>query len=115
MDLTTARWDLSLQDDRAKLQNREQPELFAGSPPGDDSSSLMNTCVESQEISKLKTDRIEPQIRACVQAYKLQMEMQKHFIHEHPMESTGWECLRFNPLSATRECLALRVLCVAGV
>ena len=80
MDLTTARAngtmsDLSLEDDRAELrrvQNREQPELLAS--PGDDFSSLLNTCVESQEISKLKTERIEPQIRACVQAYRLQMK-----------------------------------------
>ena len=45
---------------------------------------------ESQEISKLK-QRIQPQIRACVQAYKLQMETQKHFVHEHPKDSTSWE------------------------
>ena len=30
---------------------REEPELLAGSPPSDDFSSLLNTCVESQEIS----------------------------------------------------------------
>ena len=97
MDLTTARangtmWDLSFEDDRAELrrvENREQPELLAGSPPSDDFSSLLNTCVESQEISKLKTERIERQIRGCVQAFKLQMEMQKHFVHEHPKDSTS--------------------------
>ena len=56
VDLTTARangtiWDLSHEDNRAELrrvQNREQPELLAGSPPGDDFSSLLNTCVESR-------------------------------------------------------------------
>ena len=98
-DLTAARangtlWDLSLEDDRVELrrvQNREQSELLAGSPPGDGFSSLLNTCVESQEISKLTTERIEPQIRACVQAYKLQMETQKNFVHEHPKDSTSWE------------------------
>ena len=106
VDLTTARakgtmWDLSLEHDRAELrrvQNREQPELLAGSPP----ISLLNTCVESQEISKLKTDRIEPQIRTCVQAYKLQMAMQKHLVHEHSWIPRAGKCLRFNPLSATR-------------
>ena len=99
VDLTTARangtmWDLSLEDDRAvlqRVQNREQPELLAGSPPGDDFYSLLNSCVESQEISKLKTERIEPQIRTCVQAYMLQMAMQKHFVHEHPKNSAGWD------------------------
>ena len=99
VDLTTARangtmWDLSLEDDRAELrrvQNREQPELLAGSPPSDDFNSLFNTCAEPREISKFKTKRIEPQTRTCVQAYKLQMEMQKHFVHEHPKDSTSWE------------------------
>ena len=106
VDLTTARangtmWDLSLEDDRAELrrvQNREQPELLAGSPPSDDFNSLLNTCVESQEISKLKTERIEPQIRACVQAYKLQMAMQKHFVHEHPKDSASWDMLEVQSL-----------------
>ena len=52
VDLTTARangtmWDLSLEDDRAELrrvQNREQAERLAGSPPSDDFNSLLNTC-----------------------------------------------------------------------
>ena len=74
VDLTIARangtmWDFNFEDDRAELrrvQNREQPELLAGSPPSDNFSSMLNTCVESQEISKLKTEKIEPQIRACV-------------------------------------------------
>ena len=65
--------------------------LLAGSPPSDDFSSLLNTCAEPREISTLKTERIEPQIRACVQSYKLQMEMRKHFAHEHPEDSSSWE------------------------
>ena len=44
-----------------------------------------------QHISKLKTEEVEPQIRACVQSYKLQMEMQKHFVHEHPKDSSSRE------------------------
>ena len=62
VDLTTARangtmWDLSLEDDKAELrrvQNREQPELLAGSPPSDEFSSLLSTRVEPREISKLR-------------------------------------------------------------
>ena len=121
-DLTTARangttWDLSLEDDRAdfrRVQNREQPELLAGSPPGDDFSSLLNTSVESQEISKLKTERCEPQIRACAQAYKLQMECRSTSFMNIPRIPRAGKCLRFNLLSATRECIALVVPCVAG-
>ena len=99
VDLTTARangtmWDLSLEDDRAerrRVQDREHPEFLAGRPPSDDFSSLLNTCAEPREISKLKSERIEPQIRACVHVCNLQMEMQKHFVHEHPKDSTSWE------------------------
>ena len=62
VDLTTARangtmWDLSLEDDKAELrrvQNREQPELLVGGPPSDEFSSLLNTCVEAREVSKLR-------------------------------------------------------------
>ena len=87
-------WNLSLEDDKAELrrvQNREQPELLFGSPPSDEFSSLFTTCTEAREISKLRTEKIEPQIRACVQSYKLQMEMRKHFVHEHPEVSSSWE------------------------
>ena len=105
-DLTTARangtlWDLSLEDDRAELrrvQNREQPEHLAESPPSDDFNSLLRTRADTREISKLKTEKIEPQIRACVQSYKLQMAMQKHFVHEHPKDSTSWEMLEVQSL-----------------
>ena len=98
MELTTARangtmWDLSLEDDKAELrrvQNREQPELLVGSPSTDKFSSLLSTRA-AREISKLKTEKIEPQIRGCVQSYKLQLEMQKHFVHEHPEVSSSWE------------------------
>ena len=99
VDLTTARangtmWDLSLEDDNAELrrvQNREQPELLKGSPPSDDFSFSLSTFAEAREITKLRKERIWAQIRTCVQAYKLQMEMQKHFVHEHPTDSLSWK------------------------
>ena len=71
VDLTTARangtmWDLSLEDDKAELrriQNREQPGLRLGSPSSDEFFSLWSTRA-AREISKLKTEKIDPQIRA---------------------------------------------------
>ena len=123
VDLTTARangtmWDLSLEDDKAELrrnQNREQPELLVGSPSTDEFSSLLSTRA-AREISKLKTEKIEPQIRACVQSYKLQMEMQKHFVHEHPKDSSSWEMPEVqSPHQLFQECTASMVQCVAGV
>ena len=98
MDLTTARangtmWDLSLENDKGetrRVQNREQSELLVGSPSSDEFPSLLSTRA-AREISKLKAEKIEPQIRACAQSYKLQMEMQKHFVHEHPKVYSSWE------------------------
>ena len=86
-------WDLSLEHDKAELrrmQIREQLELLVGNPSNDEFSSLLSTRA-AREISKLKTEKIEPQIRACVQSYKLQMEMRKLFVHEHPKDSSSWE------------------------
>ena len=53
-------WDISLEDDKAELrrvQNKEQPELLAGSPPSDDFSSLLNTCVKSRDPKSLIAGR----------------------------------------------------------
>ena len=105
VDLTTAKsngtmWDLSVKDDKAELrrvQNLEQPEHLAGSALSDEFSSLSKRA-ESREISKLKTENIEPQINICVQAYKLQMEMQKHFVHEHPKDSASSKMLEVQSL-----------------
>ena len=108
VDLTVAiangtMWDLSFEDDRTELrplQIRQRPELRVGSPPRDDFSSLLSTCVKPEHISAMKTERLEPQIRTCVQAYKLQMEMQKRFIHEHPNNSTSCEMPKVQSLAS---------------
>ena len=90
MDLTAAResgkmWDFSLEE----ALNFEECKIRSRSCASDD--SMVSTCVKLDETSRMKTGRIEPQIRTCVQACKLQMEMQKHFIHEHPKGSTSWK------------------------
>ena len=100
VDLTTARangtmWDLSLEDDRAELQrvqDREHPELLAGSPPSDDFSSLLNTCVEPREITKLKTEKIlRHRSELVYKSTSCRWKCKKHFVHEHPKDSTSWE------------------------
>ena len=72
--------DFNYEDDKAELkriQNREQLVLLVGSPSSDEFSCVLCTCVEAREISKFQIDKIEPQIRACVQSHKLQMEKEK--------------------------------------
>ena len=69
-------WDFSLEDDRAELrrvQNREQPELLAGSPPGDDISSLLNTCVDDVSLDS-QGSRIESRVHE--EADKMAREFQ---------------------------------------
>ena len=85
-----------------------------GSPSSDELSSLLSTRA-AREISKLKAEKFEPLIGACVQSYKLQMEMQKHFVHEHPKIPVRGRCLKFNLSSMTQECTASMVQCVDGV
>ena len=122
-DLATARangttWDLSLEDDKAELrrvQNRKQPELLVGSPPSNEFSSLLNTCAEAREVSNLRTEKILPQIRACVQSCKLQMECENTSFMNIPKFPVLGRCLRFNPSSMTLECTASMARCVAGV
>ena len=72
----------------------EQPELLAGCPPSDDFFFVEHVPEITGKTNKFKKkQRIEPQIRACVQAYLLQMEMLKHIVHEHPKDSTSWKTL----------------------
>ena len=112
VDLTTARangtmWDLSLEDDKAELrrvQNREQPELLA---PSDEFPSLWNPCAEAREVSKLRTEKIEPQIRELL--YRVTSCKRKHFVHEHPEVSSSWEMPEVQSSSMTQECTASMV------
>ena len=106
VDLTTARangtmWDLSLEDDKAefrRVQNRGQPELLVGSPPSDEFSSLLNTCIEAREVSKLRTEKFK----------------NTSFMNILKFPVLG-RCLRFNPSPVTQECTASMFRCVAGV
>ena len=113
VDLTTARangtmWDLSLEDDRTELrrvQNREQPELLAESPPSDDFSSLLSKRAEPREISKLKNSKATSCRWKCTNTSLMNI----------PKIPARGRCLRFNPSSMTRECIASMARCVAVV
>ena len=109
VDMTTARangtkWDLR------RVQNREQPELLVGSPPSDEFSSLLNTCAEAREVSKL-SHRSELVYRVTSCKWKCE---NTSFMNIPKFPVLG-RCLRFNPSSMTQECTASMVRCVAGV
>ena len=123
VDLTTARangtmWDLSLEDDKAELrrvQNREQPELLVGSPPSDEFSSLLNTCAEAREISKLKTEKCSHRSELVYRVTSCKWKCENTSFMNIPKFPVLGRCLRFNPSSMTQACTASMVRCVAGV
>ena len=59
---------------------------------------LLKHVCRSARSEQIENRKIEPQIRACVQSYELQMEMRKHFVHEHPEVSSSWEMLEVQSL-----------------
>ena len=115
VDLTTDRvngtmWDLSFEDDRAELrrvQNREQPELLAGSPPSDIFNSLLSGVTRNQRESSHRSELV-CKLTSCRWQWR-----STSFMNIPKIPRAG-KCLRFNPLPATRECTSLMVRCVAG-
>ena len=98
-----------------RVQNREQPELLVGSPPSDEFSSLLNTCAEEREVSKLRTEKIEPQIRAlCTELQDANGNAKNTSFMNIPKFLVLGRFLRFNPSSMTQECTASMVRCVAA-
>ena len=100
VDLITARangtiWDLSLEDDRAELrrvQNREQPELLAGSPPSDDF-----VCQQVENRENRATDK-----NLCTSLQVCRWQCRSTSFMNIPKIPRVGKYLRFNPLSATR-------------
>ena len=97
IDLTARRddgrfWDLGTREDRKRLdhlQQEHQTELLIGSAP----------CISFRTLlypsgTKTQTDRVQDQerqyTRACIEAYKRQLIMGRHFLHEHPVHASSW-------------------------
>ena len=118
VDLITARangtiWELSLEDDRAELrrvQNREQPELLAGSPPSDD---FVCGITRNQQVENRENGATDKNLCTRLTSCRWQCRSTS-FMNILKIPRAG-EYLRFNPLSATREYIALMVRCVPGV
>ena len=106
VDLTTARangtmWDLSLEDDRAELrrvQDRDHPELLAGSPPSDDFASLSNTHAEPREISKFKQRELSHRSELVCKPTSCRCKCGSTSFMNIPKIPRAAKCLRFNPL-----------------
>ena len=71
------------------MQEEHQTELLIGSAP----------CISFRTLlypsgTKSQTDREQVQerqyTRACIEAYKRQLIMGRHFLHEHPVHASSW-------------------------
>ena len=97
IDLTARRddgrfWDLGTREDRKRLEQMQQElqtELLIGSAP----------CISFRTLlypsgTKTQTDSVQDQerqyTRACIEAYKRQLIMGRHFLHEHPVHASTW-------------------------
>ena len=89
-------WDLSktdVQERVRRLVRTTKPYCVVGSPPCTAFSPL-------QEISRAKRDpkemekqlrRAKAHVRFCLEIYRIQLEEQRHFVHEHPERSRAWQ------------------------
>ncbi len=85
-------WDLldpKCQKELERLQAEQQPELLIGSPPCTSFCSLLFLTKTKDQIEQLRQEGRE-HVRICVEAYKRQLAMGKHFLHEHPAHSASW-------------------------
>ena len=97
IDLTARRddgqfWDLGTREDRERLeqmQQEHQTELLIGSAPCISFRTLLYPCG-----TKTQTDKVQDQerqyTRACIEAFKRQLIMGRHFLHEHPVHASSW-------------------------
>ena len=99
VDLTTEKpsgglWDLSREVDRQELrclQDREWPEILIGSPPCTTFCPLLHIKFTKEQIQQRREEEGEPHIRFCVERYRRQLELGRHFLHEHPKGSASWK------------------------
>lgn len=112
VDLSTTRadgthWDLTRDQDARELeflQRSEQPEILIGSPHCTDFCPLLHLHYSKHEIEQRieAGDRVHMK-RAC-EAYARQLELGKHFLHEHPAGSSSWHLPEVQSLVASGSC-----------
>ena len=97
IDLTGRRddgqfWDFGTKEDRKileQMQQEHQTELLIGSAPCISVRTLLYPCG-----TKTQTDRVQDQerqyTRACIETYKRQSIIGRHFLHEHQVHASSW-------------------------
>ena len=111
IDMTAKRddrqfWDIGTREDQERLEQMQvehQTELLIGSAPCIPFAHLLHIFEKGtkEQIEKAQDDE-RNHTQACIKAYKRQLSMGRHFLHEHPMHQR-WE-----------ETFGANVRCVAG-
>ena len=85
-------WDLGTKEDRERLehlQQEHQTELLIGSAPCISLRTLLYPSGTKTQIDRVQ-DQERQYTRACIEAYKRQLIMGIHFLHEHPLHASSW-------------------------
>ena len=97
IDLTARRddgrfWDLGTREERERLeqmQQEHQTELLIGSAPCISFRTLLYPSGTKTQIDRVQ-DQERQYTRACIEAYKRQLIMVRHLLHEHPLNASSW-------------------------
>ena len=71
------------------VQESHRPDLLIGSPPCTSFCALLHLSKTKDQIEKMRVEG-RKHVRVCIEAYKRQLQMGKHFLHEHPAGSASW-------------------------
>ena len=87
-------WDLGTREDQERLEQikqEHQTELLIGSAPCISFRTLLHP---SERGTKEQIEKVQDEERqytqACIKAYKRQLSMSRHFLHEHPVHASSW-------------------------
>ena len=79
----------STEKDWSKCNKTIKTELLIGSAPCISFRTLLHPCGTKTQIDKVQ-DQDRQYTRACIEAYKRQLIMGRHFLHEHPLHAPSW-------------------------
>ena len=71
------------------MQQEHQTELLIGSAPCISFRTLLYPSGTKTQIDRVQ-DQERQYTRACIEAYRRQLIMGRHFLHEHPLHASSW-------------------------
>ena len=107
-------WDLSKKEDKRemfRMLHKEKPLFLIGSPPCGPFSPLQNISIHKRDpmVVKQMLEEGRDHLHTSIDAYNVQMDEDRFFLHEHPLPATSWEDPKMKKLMARPG-----VFCVKG-